>query len=79
MGPLKWLMVNVGYPERLISLTLKKSLMLSGLGGDTNDAGDVGEYDSDGVSGVVGGVIYAMVGFGGGGSTSLDGEGYCCP
>ena len=53
--------------------------MPSGLGGDADDAGDVGEYDSDGVSGVVGGVIYAMVGFGGGGSTSLDGEGYCCP
>ena len=76
---LKWLTVNVGYPGQSISPTLKESSMPSGLGGDANDTGNVSEYDGDGVSGVVGGVIYGMVGFGRGGSTSLDGEGYHCP
>jgi hypothetical protein len=28
--------------------------MLGGVGGDAHDVGDVGEYDGDGVSGVVG-------------------------
>ena len=55
-----------------------RSSMPGGVGGDADDAGDVGEYVGDGVSGVVGGVIYATVGFGGG-STGLGGEGYRCP
>jgi hypothetical protein len=71
-------MVNVGYPERSISPTLKESSMPGGLGEDTDNAEDVGEYDSDGVSGVVGGAIYDMLGFEGG-STGLGGEGYRCP
>ena len=54
---LKWLMVNVGYPGQSISPTLRESSMLSGLGGDADDAGDVSEYDGDGVLGV-GGVSY---------------------
>ena len=76
---LKWLMVNVGYLGQSIFLTLNESLMPSGLGGDANDVGNVSEYDGDGASGMVGGVIYGMVGFGRGGSTGLGGEGYRCP
>lgn len=53
--------------------------MPGGVGGDADDAGDVdGEYDGEGVSGVVGGVIYANVGLGAG-TTGLGGEGYRCP
>jgi hypothetical protein len=52
-----------------------------GVGGDADDAGDVGKYDGDDLSGIVGDAIYAMEGFEGGtrGSTSLDGERYHCP
>lgn len=51
-----------------------------GVGGDADDAGDVeGEYEGDGVSGVVGGVMYAAEGFGGGGKMGLGGDGYRCP
>lgn len=44
-----------------------KSSIPGGVSGDADDTGDVdGEYDGDGVSGVVGGVMYTIEGFGGG-------------
>lgn len=49
------------------------------MGGDADDAGDVdGVYDPDGVSGVVGGVMYAVEGLWGG-NADLGGDGYRCP
>lgn len=54
--------------------------MPGGVGGDADDAGDVdGEYDGEGVSGVVGGVMYADEGLGGAGITGFGGDGYRCP
>jgi hypothetical protein len=54
-------------------------LILGGVDGDADDAGDVDyEYDGDGVLGVVGGVVYAVDGFQGG-KTGLGGDGCHCP
>jgi hypothetical protein len=53
-----------------------RSSMPDEVGGDTDDAGVDGEYNSECVSRVVGGFMYAIEGFGGGKNTNLGGDGY---
>ena len=68
---------RLGYVSCETILTLS-SIILTGVCGETDDAGDVDcEYEGSGVSGVVGGVRYAFagcVGIDGGGGVDFGGE-----